>query len=110
MSIPGFYRPVTLRNNDGDTSYIVDGGLLSNFPIQLFVMMIVKQHGEPLQRPDAKMVATMHTHLELVYQFALVEMRAALIAANKDVLGAHHAFGGRHGLDLLLFFAKPGHC
>jgi NTE family protein len=36
MSIPGFYRPVTLRNNDGDTSYIVDGGLLSNFPIQLF--------------------------------------------------------------------------
>jgi NTE family protein len=36
MSIPGFYRPVTLRNADGDMSYIVDGGLLSNFPIQLF--------------------------------------------------------------------------
>ena len=36
MSIPGFYRPVTLRNKDGNKSYIVDGGLLSNFPIQLF--------------------------------------------------------------------------
>ena len=31
MSIPGFFRPAMLKDN-----YIVDGGLLSNFPIWLF--------------------------------------------------------------------------
>lgn len=31
MSIPGFFRPAQLKDN-----YIVDGGLLSNFPIWLF--------------------------------------------------------------------------
>lgn len=40
ISIPLFYQPVPLvyRNPDGDTciSYIVDGGVLSNFPVWLF--------------------------------------------------------------------------
>jgi NTE family protein len=33
MSIPFFFRPVTLRSTSGLTSTLVDGGLLSNFPI-----------------------------------------------------------------------------
>lgn len=33
MSIPFFFRPVTLRSAAGLTSTLVDGGLLSNFPI-----------------------------------------------------------------------------
>ena len=33
MSIPFFYRPARLRGTDGLTSTLVDGGLLSNFPI-----------------------------------------------------------------------------
>ena len=33
MSIPFFFRPVTLRGTTGLTSTLVDGGLLSNFPI-----------------------------------------------------------------------------
>jgi NTE family protein len=33
MSIPFFFRPVTLRGATGLTSTLVDGGLLSNFPI-----------------------------------------------------------------------------
>jgi len=36
MSIPLFFMPVQLKNADGSVSYIVDGGLLSDFPVQLF--------------------------------------------------------------------------
>lgn len=37
MSIPFFFEPVTLRNmKTNQVSYIVDGGLLSNFPVWLF--------------------------------------------------------------------------
>ncbi|MBV8268880.1 MAG: patatin-like phospholipase family protein, partial [Planctomycetaceae bacterium] len=36
MSIPFFFKPVTEKNRQGEACYIVDGGLLSNFPIELF--------------------------------------------------------------------------
>ena len=37
MSIPFFYEPVKLKNmRTNETSYIVDGGILSNFPVWLF--------------------------------------------------------------------------
>lgn len=37
MSIPVFYEPVHLRHrNTGRTHYVVDGGILSNFPVWLF--------------------------------------------------------------------------
>jgi len=36
MSIPFFFEPVTMKLPGNDTVYIVDGGVLSNFPIQLF--------------------------------------------------------------------------
>lgn len=37
MSIPFFYEPGTLKNmKANEVSYIVDGGLLSNFPVWLF--------------------------------------------------------------------------
>lgn len=40
MSIPFFYEPVLLKSLDVDgkeqTSYMVDGGMLSNFPIEVF--------------------------------------------------------------------------
>lgn len=42
MAIPFFYRPVTLRSASGLESTLVDGGLLSTFPI------------DSLDRPDAK--------------------------------------------------------
>lgn len=35
-SIPFYYEPVTLRSPDGDVATLVDGGVLSNFPIALF--------------------------------------------------------------------------
>ena len=37
MSIPFFFRPVKLASRGaGGTSFIVDGGVLSNFPVELF--------------------------------------------------------------------------
>lgn len=36
MSIPLFYRPVKLETPAGVTSWVVDGGMLSNFPVSLF--------------------------------------------------------------------------
>jgi NTE family protein len=40
MSIPFFYEPVRFRGRDPDghdeTSYMVDGGMLSNFPVDVF--------------------------------------------------------------------------
>jgi NTE family protein len=35
MSIPFFFEPVALQNAKGNSSYIVDGGLLSNFPLEV---------------------------------------------------------------------------
>jgi NTE family protein len=43
MSFPFFYDPATLRK-DGREHLIVDGGLLSNFPVWLF-------DGKPIHRP-----------------------------------------------------------
>ena len=42
MAIPFFYGPVTLTSSDGRPSTLVDGGVLSNFPIDTF------------DRPDSK--------------------------------------------------------
>ena len=36
MAIPFFYRPVRLRHRGGGAATLVDGGLLSNFPVALF--------------------------------------------------------------------------
>ncbi|MCH9730926.1 MAG: patatin-like phospholipase family protein [Actinomycetia bacterium] len=36
MAIPFFYRPVTLASGTGQESTLVDGGVLSNFPIDSF--------------------------------------------------------------------------
>lgn len=36
ISIPFFFEPVVLQETTGTSSYIVDGGLLSNFPVSLF--------------------------------------------------------------------------
>lgn len=36
MSIPFFYRPVKWRLDDGTVTWLVDGGMLSNYPITVF--------------------------------------------------------------------------
>ncbi len=36
MSIPFFFEPVILKDSTGASNYIVDGGVLSNFPVWIF--------------------------------------------------------------------------
>lgn len=36
MSIPYFFEPVELKDSRGTKSFVVDGGMLSNFPVWLF--------------------------------------------------------------------------
>ncbi|XXX79922.1 patatin-like phospholipase family protein [Sorangium sp. So ce134] len=36
ISVPFVFRPIMLQGESGLTSFIVDGGLLSNFPLQIF--------------------------------------------------------------------------
>src|SRR5262249_20767111 len=36
MSIPFFYEPARLKNASGEKSWLVDGGMLSNFPVDTF--------------------------------------------------------------------------
>ena len=36
ISIPIFFEPVTLRHANGQTSTLVDGGVVSNYPIEVF--------------------------------------------------------------------------
>jgi NTE family protein len=36
MSVPFFFEPVVVQDTKGNTSYIVDGGVLSNYPVWLF--------------------------------------------------------------------------
>lgn len=47
MAVPFFYRPVTLTSADGLRSTLVDGGVLSNFPIYTFDRL----DGRPPQWP-----------------------------------------------------------
>ncbi|MBI2577788.1 MAG: patatin-like phospholipase family protein [Candidatus Wildermuthbacteria bacterium] len=36
MSIPFFYKPVVLKDRGGTPYYVVDGGILSNYPVWIF--------------------------------------------------------------------------
>ncbi len=36
MSIPFFFEPAIVKGHDGTSSTLVDGGVLSNFPIDIF--------------------------------------------------------------------------
>ena len=48
MSIPFFYEPVKLRNpTTREETWMVDGGLLSNFPVEIFD----REHGNPPRWP-----------------------------------------------------------
>jgi NTE family protein len=77
MSIPVFFEPAKLQDSSGGTHYVVDGGVLSNYPIWL-----LDDGTKPLARP--------------VFGFKLVEPgereasrgEPAAIRSVKDYLGA----------------------
>jgi hypothetical protein len=50
-----------------------------------------------------------HTNLERFFQLFLVQVRAALFAADKNILSPDDALRVAYRLDLSFLFPKPGH-
>jgi NTE family protein len=92
MAIPFFYRPVTLTGATGATSTLVDGGVLSNFPIDTFDRPDGKPPRWPtfgitiLPRPSEGLGAVMPVlkPLRLFEQTALLESLLTTMLAGHD--------------------------
>ena len=92
MAIPFFYRPVKLTGSSGTTSTLVDGGVLSNFPIDTFD----RADGKPplwptfgitvLPRPNEGLGAVMPAlkPLRFFEQTALLESLLTTMLAGHD--------------------------
>jgi len=92
MAIPFFYRPVKLNGAGGATSTLVDGGVLSNFPIDTFDRPDGKPPRWPtfgitvLPRPSEGIGAVMPAlkPLRLFEQTALLESLLTTMLAGHD--------------------------
>ncbi|MDT5256594.1 MAG: hypothetical protein QOD10_1674 [Mycobacterium sp.] len=92
MAIPFFYRPVKLTGASGSTSTLVDGGVLSNFPIDTFDRPDRKPPRWPtfgitvLPRPTEGLGAVMPAlkPLRLFEQTALLESLLTTMLAGHD--------------------------
>jgi NTE family protein len=92
MAIPFFYRPVKLTGASGATSTLVDGGVLSNFPIDTFDRPDRKPPRWPtfgitvLPRPTEGLGAVMPAlkPLRLFEQTALLESLLTTMLAGHD--------------------------
>jgi NTE family protein len=92
MAIPFFYRPVKLTGASGTTSTLVDGGVLSNFPIDTFDRPDGKPPRWPtfgvtvLPKPAEGIGAVMPAlkSLRVIEQTALLESLLTTILAGHD--------------------------
>jgi NTE family protein len=98
MAIPFFYRPVKLTGVSGTTSTLVDGGVLSNFPIDTFDRPDGKPPRWPtfgitvLPRPTEGLGAVMPVlkPLRLFEQTALLESLLTTMLAGHDQTHLSH--------------------
>ena len=98
MAIPFFYRPVKLTGVSGATSTLVDGGVLSNFPIDTFDRPDGKPPRWPtfgitvLPRPTEGLGAVMPAlkPLRLFEQTALLESLLTTMLAGHDQTHLNH--------------------
>ena len=98
MAIPFFYRPVKLTGASGATSTLVDGGVLSNFPIDTFDRPDGKPPRWPtfgitvLPRPTEGIGAVMPAlkPLRLFEQTALLESLLTTMLAGHDQTHLNH--------------------
>src|SRR6201997_3251351 len=98
MAIPFFYRPVKLTAAGGATSTLVDGGVLSNFPIDTFDRTDGKAPRWPtfgitvLPRPSEGLGAVMPAlkPLRLFEQTALLESLLTTMLAGYDQTHLNH--------------------
>ena len=80
-----------------------------HFSVQFFAVRVIKQLLQPFVRANAKVIVAVHAHLEIVFQLALIEMRTAFVATDKDIFGANDALRVANRFDLAFLFTKPGH-
>lgn len=79
-SIPFFFRPIVLEGRNGVKTHIVDGGLVSNFPIQLL--------NRPL-RKENKAVSTVGLRLIQIRPFAIRTPISAIAGIFKTAIMAN---------------------
>lgn len=92
MSIPFFFSPFIRRHNDKDT-YFVDGGALSNFPINIF-------HNPKVKTPRLPVFGVMLDSLNVN------EKSFSLINYLLDLIGTLKSYGDREFLDKNKFYEK----
>lgn len=92
LSIPFYYNPVTIHNKK-DSSFIVDGGLLSNFPVWLFDIKGIPRWPtfglKLVSDKDMKMVQADNSNI-ITYMLAIVNTALAkndeAFLLNKDAV------------------------
>jgi NTE family protein len=92
MSIPFFFSPFIRHHNDKDT-YFVDGGALSNFPINIF-------HNPKVKTPRLPVFGVMLDSLNVN------EKSFSLINYLLDLIGTLKSYGDREFLDKNKFYEK----
>ncbi|MEB3983551.1 patatin-like phospholipase family protein [Mycobacterium sp. 663a-19] len=91
MAIPFFYRPVKLRSVTGATSTLVDGGVLSNFPIDTFD----RPDGKPPHWPTfgvtvlPRLTEGLGTVMPALKPLRLLEQTALLESLLTTILAGH---------------------
>jgi NTE family protein len=91
MSIPFFYEPVKLRNRITDEDiWMVDGGLLSNFPVEVFDV----SHGNPPRWPTFGIKLSARRGSQAV-QFKLDNT----VDLARSMLGTMHSFHDQMHID-----------
>lgn len=94
MSIPFFFSPVIKQYNDKEF-YFVDGGALSNFPINIF-------HNARVQTPRLPVFGVLLDSLEVK------EKSFSLLKYLSDLIGTLKSYGDREFLDKNKFYEE--HC
>lgn len=105
MSIPFFFHPSELKTSDGDRVTLVDGGMLSNFPIESFD----RDDGNPPRWPTfgVKLSARPQGHAESQPTGNVLEFS---IACLHTLLGAHDAYhlDDKHVTERTIFVDTSG--
>jgi NTE family protein len=88
MSIPFFYEPVRLRGEDGSTTVLVDGGMLSNFPVAVFD----RKDGRAPRWPTfgIKLSARAGSQARAVKDFGVSSMVTAMISTMTGFFDSMH--------------------
>jgi NTE family protein len=84
MSFPFVFQPVRLKGDNGVESYIVDGGVLSNFPIGLFDRGAGAEEGDETLTLGIKLLQDRYN----IIKFPFFAARA-LYALGSTAIGAH---------------------